>query len=210
MGLFGGNLALGAGPLVLPQEALDALKAYLRVHGDDEDALLTDMLGASAEICERFTGLALIAREHGEVIAASGAWTMLSAMPVWSIGPLWSVAPGCAGNGSAGNGAPQDGGGNGGAIPVGLHEIDIDAEGRGWVRIESDAARRAHVTYRAGLASAWQDLPEALTHGLLRLAGHLYLERDGGKTPPAAVSALWRPWRRMNLGRSGQRHVRAG
>jgi hypothetical protein len=40
-----------------------------------------------------------------------------------------------------------------------------------------------------------------LRQGVVRLAAHLYAERDGPELggPPAAVTALWRPWRRMRL-----------
>jgi hypothetical protein len=36
----------------------------------------------------------------------------------------------------------------------------------------------------------------------VRLTAHLYTHRslDGGAGPPAAVTALWRPWRRLGLG----------
>jgi uncharacterized phiE125 gp8 family phage protein len=44
-------------------------------------------------------------------------------------------------------------------------------------------------------------LPEALRHGIVRLAAHLYSHRDEAEQagPPAAVTALWRPWRRLRL-----------
>lgn len=50
----------------------------------------------------------------------------------------------------------------------------------------------------------WADLPEAVRHGIIRLAAHLYRERDrdgdgAPVAPPAAVAALWRPWRAMRL-----------
>ena len=45
-------------------------------------------------------------------------------------------------------------------------------------------------------------LPEGLRQGVIRLAAHHYRERDMRRAhavPPAAVAALWRPWRRMRL-----------
>jgi hypothetical protein len=45
-------------------------------------------------------------------------------------------------------------------------------------------------------------LPEGIRQGALRLAAHQYRERDVDApqpVPPAAVAALWRPWRRMRL-----------
>lgn len=56
------------------------------------------------------------------------------------------------------------------------------------------------VTYRAGMAEAMGDLPDALRQGIVRLAADHYLARGSeSATPPAVVSALWRPFRRMRL-----------
>jgi hypothetical protein len=47
------------------------------------------------------------------------------------------------------------------------------------------------------------NLPAALRHGILRLAAHFYTHRASegapGGEPPAAVTALWRPYRRLRL-----------
>lgn len=50
-------------------------------------------------------------------------------------------------------------------------------------------------------ASEWADLDEALRHGIIRYAAHHYRERDSGGAvqPPAAVAALWYPWRMVRL-----------
>ena len=83
--------------------------------------------------------------------------------------------------------------------------IDIDRGGDGWVRLTAPGElRRIRVGYEAGVAGAWADLPAALRHGILRLAAHLYTHRagEGGRgtdEPPAAVAALWRPFRRLRL-----------
>ena len=64
------------------------------------------------------------------------------------------------------------------------------------------SAARLAVRFTAGLAPSWETLPEALRHGILRLAAHQHREREtsgAGPIPPAAVAALWRPWRRMRL-----------
>ena len=63
------------------------------------------------------------------------------------------------------------------------------------------AQRRIAVAYRAGLAADWPSLPEALRQGAVRLVAHLHAHRDAGDDagPPAAVAALWRPYRRMRL-----------
>jgi hypothetical protein len=44
-------------------------------------------------------------------------------------------------------------------------------------------------------------VPEPLRQGIVRLAAHLYAARgEVEAVPPAAVAALWRPWRRVRLG----------
>jgi uncharacterized phiE125 gp8 family phage protein len=57
------------------------------------------------------------------------------------------------------------------------------------------------VRYSAGLAADWAGLPEPLTQGVLRLTGHLFASRSGNGEgePPAAVTALWRPYRLLRV-----------
>ena len=52
-----------------------------------------------------------------------------------------------------------------------------------------------------GLApTAWDQLPEALRHGIVRCAAHHYRERDTPQAQlPLAVAALWRPYRAVRL-----------
>ncbi|HEY9554520.1 hypothetical protein [Allosphingosinicella sp.] len=92
------------------------------------------------------------------------------------------------------------------ALAAETYAIDIDANGDSWVRVTQplDAAR-VRVSYQAGLAADWVALPEALRQGVARLVAHLFTHHDAadGGGPPAAVTALWRPWRRMRLGYSG-------
>ncbi len=81
------------------------------------------------------------------------------------------------------------------AMPVEDGAIDIDADGVGRVRV-SVATR---VRYSAGLAAEWAALPEPVMQGVVLLAAHLFEHREGGLGPPAAVAALWRPYRRVRL-----------
>ena len=64
----------------------------------------------------------------------------------------------------------------------------IDRDGRGWVRTREELT----VRYRAGLAAD-------IAHGAAIMGAHLFDNRDAAAVPPAAVAALWRPWRRMRL-----------
>ena len=175
--------------LVLPPEAAGAAKGFLRVERADEDGLIGALVGAAAELCERFTGQALLARGFTETMPASRAWQRLSRAPVRAITLVEAL--------------PAEGAA---ALLAGdAYAIDIDARGDGWVRLtEPGEIRRIRVGYQAGVAAAWADLPAALRHGILRLAAHFYTSRtgEGGRAqdePPAAVTALWRPYRRLRL-----------
>ncbi|TMJ18689.1 MAG: hypothetical protein E6G92_02275 [Alphaproteobacteria bacterium] len=165
-----------------PAAALAEVKAYLRIGHDGEDALLAGLIGAAGEACEAFTRRALMVRELIETLPGTGAWTRLGAAPVMAI---TAVAAGDV------------------PLAPGDYAVDIDSAGEGWVRLlRPIEAGRVSVAYRAGMAADPGRLPEALRHGIVRLAAHLYTIRDGGgpREPPAAVTALWRPWRRLRLG----------
>ena len=83
-------------------------------------------------------------------------------------------------------------------LPSGEYEIDIDSRGDGWVKVAGEG--RVRVSGRAGMAGEPNGVPEPLRQGIVRLAAHLFANRDGeGGEPPAAVTALWRPYRRMRL-----------
>ncbi|MCP1468696.1 putative phiE125 gp8 family phage protein [Sphingobium sp. OAS761] len=170
-----------AGALPAP---MDELKAYLRIAGGDDDAVLAGLLRSAAGLCERFVGQWLIARDARETVAGSGSWQRLSARPVVAVTRVEAI----------------DAEGNVQSLPVDAYAVDIDAAGDGWVRAVPGDGRRLVVTYSAGLAAEMNGVPEALRQGIIRLAAEHYLARgvEGG-APPAVVSALWRPYRRMRL-----------
>jgi uncharacterized phiE125 gp8 family phage protein len=178
-----GRISAEAPPLPI---ALAELKAFLRVSVSEEDALLAGLARGAADMCEAFTGRALIDRAVAEVLAASAHWARLGAAPVRSI-------EGAAALAEDGEASP---------LEAGAYAIDIDAAGDGWVRVlDAAGAKRVVVSYRAGMAAEPNGIPEALRHGIIRLAAHLYTHRDEAEQagPPAAVTALWRPWRRLRL-----------
>ena len=174
--------------LVLPPEAAGAAKAYLRVERADEDVLIAGLVAAAAELCEAFTGRALLTRGFSETIMASRAWQRLGRAPVRAITSVEAL--------------PAEGPAQG--LASAGYGIDIDSGGDGWVRLAVPLeARRIRVGYQAGTAAAWAELPAALRHGIVRLAAHFYANRTaqgpGPGEPPAAVAALWRPFRRLRL-----------
>lgn len=166
--------------------ALAEVKAFLRIGTGEEDALLAGLVRAAADLCEAFTGRALLTRAVRETLPASRAWARLGAAPVTAIEGVELL------------------GADGAAVPLGASDygIDIDAAGEGWVRLLLGLeAKRIRVSYHAGMAADPNGLPEGLRHGIVRLAAHLYMQRDrvDAAGPPAAVTALWRPWRRLRL-----------
>ena len=173
---------------MLPPAALAELKDWLGITTPADDAQLAALLRASLDLCELFTGLMPLQQVCEEVLPASADWQVLGTRPVQAITTL--------------TGIPAEGARF--ALAVGSYAIDLDADGGGLVRVlDQGSAGRIAVTFLAGLAPDWSTLPEALRHGVLRLAAHQYRNREGGglsgAIPPAAVAALWRPWRRMRL-----------
>jgi len=161
-------------------------KAYLRIDGSQDDEEIGRLLEAAAEVAESFLSLTVLRREIRETLPVSGEWQRLARTPVVSISLV--------------EGVPEEG--TPFAMPVAAYGIDLDRIGDGWVRaIDPGAARKVRVTYSAGLAGAWATLPPMIRQGIVRLVAHFYAHRDGadGGAPPAAVAALWRPWRRMRL-----------
>ena len=170
----------------LGADALGEAKAYLRMVGSDEDALAARLLRSAGEHCEQFIGKVLLAGLFQETVPASAAWQRLRRSPVQAITAVEALRP----DGLAA------------ALPADGYAIDIDARGEGWIRVTAAGdATRVRVSYGAGLAPQWSGAPEALRQGIVRLAAHFYTHRDEaeGGAPPAAVSALWRPWRRLGL-----------
>ncbi len=181
--------ACGAGltradAIVPPVPAVATAKAYLRIDGDADDATLATLVAAAIGHGEAFTGQMLIARDVVELLPASPAWRRLARTPVRAITAIETPDADAE------------------PLPVDSHAFGIDAGGDGWVRLTAPiTGGRAQVRYVAGLAEAWEALPEPIQQGVIRLASHLYAHRDAADegAPPAAVAALWRPWRRMRL-----------
>ncbi len=167
--------------------SLAELKAYARISASDEEALLAAMMRSATDLCERFTGRLLIARAIEETLPAARTWTRLTMGPVRSIDGVVAL----------------DRDGNETPLPSDAYAVDVDAAGDGWVRLVAPGdAKRVRVSYVAGLGEVGNAVPEALRHGILRLAAHFHARAGsaGDDSFPAAVTALWRPWRRLGLG----------
>jgi uncharacterized phiE125 gp8 family phage protein len=174
-------------PAVLADAALGELKAWLAITTSGDDAALTALLETALETCEGFTGTMPLAQLCEEIVPASTCWQRLATRPVQAV--TWV------------EGIPATGARF--AIPVADYAVDLDADGGATFRLlQTGEADRVAVRFSAGLAAGWADLPESLRHGVLRLAAHHYRQRESDSPqamPPAAVAALWRPWRRMRV-----------
>ena len=174
-------------PAAVSAAAAGDVAQFLRGDPAAEPALLARTAAAAIALAEGYCGSVLIARGGEEIVPADGGWHALAAVPVTAIDGVTLL--------TAGDAPAVDG-----------YAVDIDAEGRGWVRIAAAAGgARAAVAYRAGIAVDWASVPPALAQGVVMLAAHLFENRDGGGDPPAAVAALWRPYRRMRLGAAAVR-----
>lgn len=172
-------VTMEAGPLVV---GLAECKAALRLERDDEDAVLAGHIRTAMALCEAFIGQWLIEREGEQRLACDLAWQRLQANPVQAVTGVFLA----------------------GEALATAWESDIGAEGTGWVRLIGLPPETAGlvVRFRAGLGADWNAVPEPLRAGIVRLVSHLFSHRDAADAgpPPAAVAALWRPWRRMQLG----------
>ncbi len=171
----------GPGTLVLGNPdraaAIGAVKARLRVVNTDEDALIAAYAETALGLCERVIGQATIARTMTQALNGCGGWQRLAARPVTAISAVRDPA-----------GQP---------LAADVYAVDIDADGLGWVRLPPGTRARAGFT--AGLAADWPGLPAAIRDGAAMLAAHLFDDRTGAAPVPAAVTALWRPFRVMRL-----------
>ena len=174
--------------LTLPVVTMSEAQAYVRIETGEEEALLAGLIRTASALCEAFLGqVAEIATLLVFVTAdlpATGKWERLGPGPVQSVTLVETVD-------AAGLAMP---------VPSTGYAIDIDAAGDGWVRVVGADASRVRVTGSAGMALHENGVPEPIRQGVLRLVAHLFAARDGdGGEPPAAVTALWRPYRRMRL-----------
>lgn len=173
-------------PADLAGMALDELKQWLAITTSRDDAALTALLHAATDTCEGFTRQMPITTLCEEMVPAMRGWHCLATAPVQAITAISAIA-------SDGTMRPLD---------PGTYLFDIDGDGHGRINLlTSIAESRISVRFTAGLANDWNSLPQGLRHGMIRLAAHYYRDRnDGGeRAPPAAVAALWQPWRRMRL-----------
>ncbi|MEO0588991.1 MAG: phage head-tail connector protein [Pseudomonadota bacterium] len=166
--------------------ALDDLKSWLGISRPKEDALLRDLLAASASLCEAFTGQSPLEQTVEETVPSETGRYALLTRPAQSL--------------VAAHILNEDGSRI--ALDPAEYEFSIDHDFRACIELEGGLeARSIVVSIRAGIAPDWAAMPEALKQGIIRLAAFHYRDRETGRDaePPASVAALWRPWRTLRL-----------
>lgn len=174
-------------PAALAPAALAELKQWLGVTTAADDAPLSALLAAALEACEGFTGVLPIEAECEEMLPLSPGWQRLATRPVQAITAIYGLPVA----------------GDRFALPAEAYALELEADGGARMRVIAPGeATRFAVRFTAGLAPGWAALPDGLRHGVMRLAAHQHRQRDAdgaAPLPPAAVAALWRPWRRLRL-----------
>ena len=175
---------------------LDAAKQWLAISGPRDDALLTDLLASALRICETFIGSFPLLTTLREDLAASTQWQSFVSHPVTAITGVEAV-------GTDNSRRP---------LGPGDYTIETAFDGTAAIRLATPIPEpHIAMTMEVGLAADWATLDPALRQGIIRLAAHYYRERDyheresgargslSASAPPAAVAALWQPWRRLRL-----------
>lgn len=201
-------------PPVLPPAALAELKDWLGITISADDAGLTTLLNTALDVCADYIGMAPLAATYEETVCVptgrfampgpadwqschypadwtgrgtGDGWHRLGVRPVSALISVESLSAT----------------GTRTALASSQYAMRIDGDGQCAIRIPAGQnIDRAVVRFNAGLADQWSGLPESLRHGIMRLAAHQYRQRESAGAdalPPASVTALWRPWRRMRM-----------
>ena len=174
-------------PGVSPVSLTEAL-GWLRLGSASDDAVVEPLLRAATGICEAFVGQWLVQRSGSELVPVVQGAARLSVRPVVAVDEVRMVAADDSET----------------VLAAGEYRLSLAADGGGRLIIAPQhGAARVRVTYRAGMAAAGADVPEAIRHGIVRMTQHLYEARDAREVPPppAAIAALWQPWRALRMGR---------
>lgn len=174
---------------LLPGEtpvSLNEARGWLRLGTTVDDAVIAGLVRAATNICEAFIGQWLVVRTGEEVAPLPADRILLSARPVIAVDGVTLLSP------------------DGSEHPLGeaAYRVTIGRDGSARITVHDPGdAIRARIAYRAGMAEGANGVPEAIRQGIVRMTQHLHDARDGtGAAPPAAIAALWQPWRRLTLG----------
>lgn len=166
--------------------SLNEARGWLRLGATIDDAVVAGLVRAATNICEAFIGQWLVIRAAEEVLPLKNGVVQLGARPVVGIDAVTLLLPG----------------GDEAVLGDGDYRTMVGRDGTARVTVaDPRGAARVRVAYRAGIAEGANGIPEAIRQGIVRMTQHLHEARDGaGAAPPAAIAALWQPWRRLTLG----------
>ena len=169
-----------------PPVSLSEARGWMRMGTTADDAVVTQLVRAATSLCEAFIGQWLIVRAGEERVVLRAGAARLSARPVVAVDGVTLMLPD----------------GDAVALDAADYRATIARDGTAHVAVHDPrGARQVRVAYRAGLAPNANGVPEAIRQGIVRMVQHLHDARDGVEAPPpAAVAALWQPWRRRTLG----------
>jgi uncharacterized phiE125 gp8 family phage protein len=166
--------------------SLNEARDWLRLGPGDNDAAVSALIRAAANLCEAFTGRMLIVREVVEEQIVIAAPLRLSKQPVGAVLDVVLLdSPG----------APHILAASAWTVRRGSGEVAELV----WLT-PPPPGQRVRVRYAAGLAVSPSDVPEALRQGILRLVQHWHFSGADDARLPTIVTALWTPWRRLSLG----------
>ncbi|MCW0200019.1 hypothetical protein [Sphingopyxis sp.] len=165
---------------------LNEARGWLRLGATIDDAVVAGLIRAATNICEAFIGQWLIVRAAEEIVPLDCGTVRPGVRPVVAIDAVALLLPG----------------GGETVLDEAGYRAQIARDGTASIAIhERGDADRARIAFRAGMAAGANGIPEAIRQGILRMTQHLHEARDGsGGAPPAAIAALWQPWRRLTLG----------
>lgn len=143
-------------PAALPASALAELKQWLGITVAADDAPLRALLASALDMAEGFTGSMLLEQTCEELLPSHACWQPLATRPVQAILAVDQI----------------DGDGTRTILASDRYEVELSADGTGLIRNRFPHPGRVAVRFVAGLAPDWDHLPEALRHGLVRLAAH--------------------------------------
>lgn len=174
---------------LLPGEtpvSLNEARGWLRLGATIDDAVIAGLVRAATNICEAFIGQWLIVRASEAEAPLTAGRILLGARPVIAVDGVTLLSE------------------DGTEYPLGAeaYRVTISRDGSARVVVfDPGDAARVRIAYRAGMAEGANGVPEAIRQGIVRMTQHLHDARDGtGAGPPAAIAALWQPWRRLTLG----------
>ncbi len=178
-------------PLVEPV-SLDEVKLYLRVDGDQENALLEQLIKSARRMVEDFTSRALISQVHQVVSGLDESEDGGIELP---FAPFQSLVA-----------LPQVSSGKSVEAVRSFQLNDTRPQARVFINHNYYSQAVARIQYRCGYGDTAASVPETLRQAILLLVADLYenrpgegVRKSGVKALPGLVRSLLDPYRIMRF-----------